>query len=355
MTTAARAAVRQCVFTVRLHITGTFGVLDFAHLTHDKQWNHIVRRAILAVKRDLPKYDAGFLSYYSNSQPGPDRIIAPRHGYNALYVDQFLSLYELTKDSYFLQWASRFRAYDVSNYIFSAKGSTDPVGHGPEQASGLYGNHYWSSADFPTWIEVGLHKPEYVKGLWIDGDGAKASPKDFSIQAFVDGQWETVEKVTENHESRYVSHWKKPIKTDKIRLLVESDNGNHNVALQAVMPLLVQKKYAAITNQCNNSTNNLSAATDDSDDTSMRVRCGGWLIIPIAHLGDSVSATFEGKSGATVKVEYPTSMRNWKRLRRIPANGVQKFRAPVAGFARIVFGDSLHTINNIKILERTDK
>ncbi|MGB3837197.1 D-glucuronyl C5-epimerase family protein [Castellaniella sp.] len=169
------------------HITALSGIIDYGGLTGDQQWGDLVRRAVAAVRRDLPKFDAGFTSYYSLGQPGPDRIIAPREDYNALHVEQLLWLYDQTSDSEFLVWASRFQAYELNGYKYAAKGSVDPINHGPDQAAGLYGSRYWSHADFPTWVEVDLVEAKPVSGVWIDGNSQKASPRSYSVDAFVGG------------------------------------------------------------------------------------------------------------------------------------------------------------------------
>src|SRR5690606_12701811 len=134
----------------------------------------------------------------------------------------------------FLEWAVRFQAYEVNGYTYTAKGSVNPIKHGPSEAAAFYGHRYWSHAEFPTWIEVDLPKIHSVKGLWIDGNGLKATPRDFSVDAFINGQWKTMAEVQENADTRQILYWQEPVETQKLRLNIYRDNGNKNTALQAV-------------------------------------------------------------------------------------------------------------------------
>ncbi len=339
------------------HVTALLGILDFGALTKDPQWDELVRRAIVAVKRNLPLFDAGFTSYYSLNQPGSDRIIAPRGDYNPLHVDQLLSLYDLTKDETFLQWASRFQAYEVNGFRYSAKGSVDPVRHGPDQANGQYGSRYWSHADFPTWIQVDLPKKELVKGFWIDGNGLKASPRDMSFDVHVEGKWVPASRIEGNSSKRRVLYWKTPFYTDRIRVNISKDNGNRNVAIQAAMPLLAAPEYATITNSCNykirTSFNyNVNAATDDDPNSYMNVYCPGWIIVPNVEKGNALSVSAEGKDGARIVVEYSSDMRNWKRTGSFSVRELTDIKLPASNFIRLSFGNDVERFESIVLGNR---
>ncbi|KAG0919593.1 hypothetical protein G6F32_016064 [Rhizopus arrhizus] len=72
------------------HITGLAGILDYYAITKDEKWMAVVKRGVAAVKRDIPKFDAGFSSYYSLKMPSNARPIAPRVEYNALHVQRIV-------------------------------------------------------------------------------------------------------------------------------------------------------------------------------------------------------------------------------------------------------------------------
>ncbi|NYT78470.1 hypothetical protein H0A71_15870 [Alcaligenaceae bacterium] len=336
------------------HITAISGIIDFGALTSDPQWDDLVRRALLAVKRDLPLFDAGFTSYYSLGQPGSERVIAPRADYNSLHVEQLLWLYEQTRDSWFLQWASRLQAYEVNGFGYSAKGSVDPIHHGPNQAAGLYGIRYWSHAKFPTWFQVTLPKTLSVKGFWIDGNGQKATPRDFSIEAFINGKWKLLYEVTDNSEKRRMIYWDHSIDTDRIRLNISKDNGNRNTALQAAMPILTTPQYAAVTNSCNykitNGSNyNVNAATDADPTTAMKVYCSGWVVLPNPDRKRILSILFDGDDNALMDIEYSLTADNWKPLGTFSAAEAQALYVPPSSFIKLGFNKEIRQIRQIKI------
>lgn len=334
------------------HITALSGILDFSSLTNDSQWEELFRRGVAAVRRDLPLFDAGFTSYYSLGQSGANRIVAPRGDYNALHVEQLLWLYDHTKDSFFLEWASLFQAYELNGFKYTAKGSVDPVNHGPTQAAGLYGNKYWSHAQFPTWLQVDLPVKSMVGGIWIDGNGEKASPKDFSVQANIDGQWKELSSIQDNENKRVVLHWSTPVLATSFRVNIESDNGNRNVALQSVAPILIEKQYAAITNSCNYKIRddfhyNINAAVDGDDRSSMRVYCPGWVIIPNKQGKTDLSISALSQKDARIEVDYSDTIGNWKPLGKYSIADLIKL--PENQFVRIKFGSELREIREISL------
>ena len=339
------------------HITALSGILDFGELTQDPQWDELVRRGIVAVKQSLPQFDTGFTSYYSLGQPGADRMIAPPGDYNALHVHQLLWLYDLTGDASFLKWASRFQAYEINKFQYSAKGSVDPVRHGPDQAGGLYGSRYWSRSDFPTWIQVDLPKKELIKGFWIDANGLKPSPRDLSIDAYIDGEWKEMSRVADNASQRQVLYWDQPVVTDQIRLNIFQDNGNKNVALQAAMPIFAKPQYTAITNSCNYRISsgfvyNINAVIDGDQKTSMRVYCPGWVILPNFEGNNILSLVGDFKEGAHITVEHSTSMINWTRLGSFSESELERIHIPKRNFIKLTFGDDVNSISEIQLDRR---
>ncbi|TEA77864.1 D-glucuronyl C5-epimerase family protein [Allopusillimonas ginsengisoli] len=336
------------------HITALSGILDFAGLTNDSQWEDLYQRGIAAVRRDLPLFDAGFTSYYSLGQSGIDRLVAPRGDYNALHVDQLLWLYEHTEDSFFLEWASIFQAYELNGFTYTAKGSVDPVNHGPSQAASLYGNKYWSHAQFPTWIQVDLPEKSTVEGIWIDGNGEKASPRDFSVQAMIDGQWKELSNIKNNQSKRVVLHWSNPVSTQSLRLNIENDNGNKNVALQSVAPLISKKRYAAITNACNYKIRgdfhyNVNAVLDGDDRTSMTIYCPGWIIVPNMKNKNNLLISALGPEDAVIEIYYSMMIGDWKPLGKYRLDDLKKIRLPKNRFIEIKFGNELTEIKSISL------
>jgi len=140
------------------HITGLSGILDFYEITGEKKWKSLYDRGVAAVKRDIPKFDAGFSSYYSLLMPSRVRPIAPLGNYNSLHVSQLLWMYEKTGDSLFLDYAMRFQAYENNSDVFTASSSIDAVRYGPSEVRAKYGNSYWSVGVFPAWFEIATPK-----------------------------------------------------------------------------------------------------------------------------------------------------------------------------------------------------
>jgi len=316
------------------HITALGGILDYYEITGEQEWLEVFDRGVAAVRRDITSFDAGFLSYYSLYSPG-ERKYAPRGGYNALHVSQLLWLYDITGEGIFLEWASRFQAYEAPNILFTAKGSVDPAKHGPDGAEGRYGSAYWSHADFPTWIQADVPERAY-SGLAVHGNGDKAVPSDFSILARKGAGWTVVETVKGNTAKTFVASFEQPITTSAFRVFIESDNGNNNVALQAVLPAPTTSGFSAITNECNYRTAgknyNFDLAMDGDPSTAMRVYCDGWLILPTNGLR---RLSVDGPAGS-LDVSFSDDLTDWRQARPVEI-GAEAIDTEGADFVRLSF------------------
>ncbi|MFO7066751.1 D-glucuronyl C5-epimerase family protein, partial [Pseudomonas aeruginosa] len=68
------------------HITGLTGIIDIYEITRNPEWKSLIDKAVAAVKRDISKFDDGFISLYSMDMPTDKRRMAERGGYNSLHV-----------------------------------------------------------------------------------------------------------------------------------------------------------------------------------------------------------------------------------------------------------------------------
>ncbi|WP_210211116.1 hypothetical protein, partial [Borborobacter arsenicus] len=283
---------------------------------------------------------------YSLYSPGY-RKFAPRYDYNALHVSQLLWLYDVAGDPIFLEWASRFQAYELTNYSYSAKGSVDPVKHGPDGAAGHYGNAYWSHADFPTWIQVDA-PGEVYSGLAIHGNGDKAIPRDFTVSAVTDIGWKVLATVKGNTSKIYQAEFE-PIYTTAFRVDIESDNGNRNVALQAVMPIPAWPAFAPVSDECNyrmgKGDYNYDLAIDGNPETAMRVYCDGWLVLPI---GSATSISIKARAGKALRLSFSDDLQKWRSGGTVAVNG-EKATIPGAKFVRLEFGADVGRIEEVSL------
>lgn len=333
------------------HITALGGILDFYHVTREEEWKTVFDRGVAAVKRDLPKYDAGFTSWYS--QDGVEgREIAARKDYNTLHVSQLLWLYEITGDSDFLRYASHFQAYDMNSDIYTALGSTDEKGHGPDQAKGTFGNAYWSHSQFPTWLEVTPPQSDVFKAFSVFGPRKvdAAFPKDFLLMARHQGEWKLL-KVIEGNSARDVEiKFVPPVTADAFRLEILSDNGNHNVALQAAIPIRENFIYGPITNDCNYRTGtdyNFDRALDDDQSSSMTVNCAGWVVLPMEG-ASTIEVAGEGNDSAKFRLAYSDNMKDWDEFTEVPVSAAGKaITLAPHKFVRISFERDVRNINKL--------
>ena len=227
------------------HVTGVLGLQDVATLTGDKRLHSIVHKGIDSVRRHIRDFDAGFTSFYAlEGKAGEGPKLAPRGGYNNLHIWQLKKLYEIDGDPVFRDMAVRFKSYEEINDRRSAKGSTNPKTHGPEEAAGWYGTRFWSHNEFPTWYEIGLGDETVLSGVYVGAYIDKATPRDFSVSIVQNGAWVKVWSVVGNENKNLYLGFNNPVMTTGIRLDIENDNGNGNVALTAFMPIRSNTPFA---------------------------------------------------------------------------------------------------------------
>jgi len=333
------------------HITALAGILDFYQVTKEPEWKAVFDRGIAAVKRDLPKFDAGFTSWYSlGSAVGPE--IAARKDYNSLHVSQLLWLYAIAGDVDFLRYASHFQSYEFNDDRYTALGSTNEKTHGPDQAKGIFGSAYWSHSVFPTWLQVTAPKAETFKGFAIFGsrNGDKAFPRDFRLLARSNGEWNQINAVEGNKGRQVEITFAEPVITDAFRLEILSDNGNKNVALQAAMPIRSEFTYGAVTNDCNyraTTDYNFDQALDLDPAKSMRVYCAGWVILPL-NGSKSLELAGQGKDGAMFTLDYSDNLQDWEKSSEVPVQkDAQTIDLQARKFVRVSFKTNVELIDKL--------
>lgn len=220
------------------HITGILGLLDIATITGDDTLLALFHRGVTTVRDHLSQFDAGFSSFYSlEVRDGDLPKIAPRGGYNAIHAWQLEQLFEITGDLAFKHMADRFRRYEETNDARIAKGSTNPLTHGPAEAAGWFGNRYWSHRKFPTWYEVHMSGDEPLDGVFIAAHTLKGAPRSLTVSLFQDKEWVEIWSSKDNAQKVLFLRFDRPALASGLRLDIASDNGNNNVALDAVMPV----------------------------------------------------------------------------------------------------------------------
>jgi hypothetical protein len=330
------------------HITGLAGIADFYTITRDPKWKALYDRAVAAVKRDIEKFDAGFSTYYSLVMPSSGRPMAPLGEYNALHVAQLIWLYNETNDGTFLDYASRYQAYELNADKFTASSSIDSTNHGPDRLRAKYGSEYWSVGKFPAWLELQTPSTEAIKGVSIDMNLLSEAPSRFTVSAKIDGEWVTMggmNKVT----SRYVDiMFPEPAKTDAVRIDIAGHSGDGLVALRAVMLLRASTQYGPLTNDCNNTAANhqynISSAFDGDLDTSMKINCDGWLLVPT---DDSTELNLISEStGGSISAEQTDDFSNWQSI-DVVRTGRDAKLTPSQPFVRIRFSKEIEAITEI--------
>ncbi len=311
------------------HITGIFSLIDVSELSGESdRIDSLVKRATDTVRRNIPLYDAGFTSFYSQHlQDGQYLQMAERRGYNALHIVQMLQLYRLDGDPVFLDWAMRLEFYDDVDDRRTAKGSTDPVGHGPNEAAGWYLSRYWSQNQFPTWYDVSFDTRTLLDGVYLEGLNDAAMAKDFSITTYVDGAKREDATISGNQKRQVYLKFKEPVQADKMRLDIRSDNGNGNVAMIAIMPIRHEIGRAPVADACNHRTSGerhvLWDAFDDDPKTTFAIHCDGFIALPKLTTGGELTIGFaEGSQPIPVKIS--DDLKDWRDLGVISPNDPEK-------------------------------
>ncbi|MDO9465134.1 MAG: sugar-binding protein [bacterium] len=91
-----------------------------------------------------------------------------------------------------------------------------------------YKQHTWRDTTpnkFPDWIEIKLPKAHNIGKVVVYP--FEKSLKDYSVQAFAQGEWKEVDKVSEKNEE-VITHTFKPVNTDRIRIWITATNGSNS-------------------------------------------------------------------------------------------------------------------------------
>jgi len=338
------------------HIFALSGLYDYWQATGRRDVKISLDKGIKAIKKNIDKYDAGFLSYYSQ-EPSNPRIFAPRNGYNLLHVHQLLWLYSLTHDSTFLQAAMKFYGYEKQDYLLTAKGSTDPKGHGPENLNLTMGTNYWSHNDFPTYIRMDLKEIKAINGISIMGYTEKASPKDIDIWYSNNGDdWKLIQKIRGNSEKYKIISFLEPVHARFLKIDILNDNGNNNVALTGIG--IITSELANIICDFNNFSagNSPYKVIDDKTTTWFEIKTGGWLIINIQerpiHKIQLLTGIQRGRS-VPISILGSNDLRSWAIVKNAILDSEEKTilltETKDWGFLKIVFTGDLSRINEIII------
>jgi len=256
------------------HIAALQGLWTFYKWTGRADVKRYLDLGIAAVKRDIALYDAGFLSYYSQWPANP-REFAPARDYNTLHVHQLLWLYEVTTEPVFLEYALRFARYDAPGWKITTAGSTDPVGHGPDNLFFQMYSKYWSHNQFPTWIQLDLGRLELIEGIVLFDYTLRSTPRDFQVLASENGhEWRLILQKTGNEEQYLIQKFE-PVKTRFVKVVITSDNGNNNVALTGVAVLRKQAGRIAVSDWRSFSSGNLPALVFDR---GWKIPETGWIV-----------------------------------------------------------------------------
>lgn len=344
------------------HITALAGLMDVFQITHDTKLKEVIDKSIAAVKRDISKFDAKFTSLYSLAAPQGGRKIAPLKGYNTLHVSQLLWLYDYTLDPLFLEWASRFQAYDVNADQMIAKRSIDPKDHGPYKAKALYGKDYWSDSNFPTYLKIIMPEPTWLSGVAIHGLTLDKSPHHFTVSALQNGTMVKLSEITDNRNKRIDVNFDTPIFTDTIQIDFFDTNGDKILALQAAMVIRRDPQYAPITNECNYRTtkandgsmvSNITSAFDDDPTTDMTVYCPGWVIAPVVPKDAQITVVGKGTPEAKFTIDESDNFADWTELGKISVVNKPAPTKLSKRFVRVSFGKDVSAITDVEIAPKT--
>lgn len=205
------------------HIYALAGIYTYWKNTENQKALEIFQKGIRAVKEDIAKYDAGFISYYSQYPVSP-RILAPVNGYNTLHVHQLLWLYSLDSDPIWLEFALKFARYDDSFVEYNASSSIDPKDHGPGNLKMLLGNKYWSASAFPASVTTSMPNARSILGgtiLLPTSSQNRPLNTQFSI-INKDGVRQNIETKKEIVDQRLNFIFKSPVTTRKLVFTFDS-------------------------------------------------------------------------------------------------------------------------------------
>lgn len=334
------------------HITALAGLADIYEITKDERWKDLIAKGEAAVERDLPKFDGGFISYYSLDWPSPNRRIAERGGYNSLHIDQLLWMYEYFQKPKYLKWASHFQSYEMNSDKYDATYSVNAKTNGPERAKATMFGASWTTNEFPTTFSITPERVTRVKGVAIDSLDHARRPIDFTITAYLKGREVAKKEVTGNEKlwSDFLFKW--PVQADKIDIAFTK--GDRITAIQSIMAIRKDIELAPVTNQCNyrrkSGTNEIiytinSAMSNDPGET-MPIRCDGWVFLPMEKGKPYLRAVGRGVKGEKFKIRESWDMKKWNDVATLPIESGERVRVN-AKYAMIEFKREAHEILSI--------
>lgn len=333
------------------HITGLLSLIDVRDISGEAaRIDALVRSAINTVKHSIATFDAGFTTFYSqHMQDGKIAQMGERRGYNTLHIVQMMQLYDLDGDPLFLDWAMRLQFYDDVEDRRSAKGSTDPSNHGPGEAGGWYLSRYWSHNKFHTWYDVAFDSKTLLDGVFLEGLDDTAMARDFSISTYLAGARRDSVTISGNEKRQLYFEFASPVEADKIRVDIGADNGNHNVAMVAIMPIRHEIGRAPVADACNHRTDGgryqLWDAFDDNLATRFQIHCEGFILLPkLKTRGTLTIASVEGQQ--LLSIEVSDNLKDWRKLDEIQPQ--HSLDIPAGLYTKLKLSAGIKSIDGIK-------
>lgn len=216
------------------HITGCFGIQDNWQITLEEELRILVEKCLSATKMNLPKFDAGWTSYYAlHTVNGP--MPAEHGGYNDIHISQLRVLHEMTGDTLFAKWADRFALYESLEYSYSADLIENPAWP-PAALSGEMAKGFARSI-LPAVLEIEAKKSMRFRGFALETGASDRMPQKAVLFAMIDGEWQKV-AMLDGADSKSVKMEFKPIETSKFKLEILESGSKGFIHLKAAVPIL---------------------------------------------------------------------------------------------------------------------
>lgn len=216
------------------HITGCFGLQDIWEITLDEEFRVLVEKCENATRETLPKFDAGWTSYYAlYAVNGP--MAAEHGGYNKIHVGQLRVLYEMTGDELFKKWADRFASYENAGYTYRADIVELPQWP-VETLSGDMAKGF-ARTKMPATVVVETTQPAKYKGFAIETGATDRMPKKAILSALVDDEWVEVAELN-SADTKSVRLSFEPVETTEFRLEMTEPGSAGFIHLKAAVPIL---------------------------------------------------------------------------------------------------------------------
>jgi len=176
------------------HLGALAAIWAVGEWTNSEDVQTLVQYGLNAPLREIEKYDARFISLYT--QDAIDYpFIAPKHDYNRFHVQQLAWVYELSGDVRAMDMALRFARYDDPHWeveLSPRQWGTEDFWH-----NWVYHPQWWTPA--PGWMVADLSRDQIVDGvtLWSPDPGMIHTedvlrPAQVDIDVSTDGVfWET--------------------------------------------------------------------------------------------------------------------------------------------------------------------